>query len=111
MKIFDIVDAVITNIDDVRNGLKKIDSEKFDILREYCDVIDTILSDYDGSKSSVSVDPDTNYVTISIEVVVFSANRFNQSYFDIIERSISLTVSNANNGNVEMEFVFPSVFV
>lgn len=111
MKVFDVVDAFIAGLDDVCTGVTMVDSDKVDILREYCDVIDIILSECGGCKSSVSIEPRTNNISISIEVAVFSANRFNQLYFDLIERSVSLTVFNANNGNVGIKFMFPSVFV
>lgn len=110
MCVFDIVNGFITNYDAVLDCSVSIDNEKLDILREYCGVIDEILAYYGGRCVNVSIDKETNFVVLSINVDAFSANRFNQSYFDIIERSISVTVFSVDNGMVGIRFEFPSVF-
>ena len=106
---FDIVSSYIENANMADGAKHTINEESMDILADYCGVLDTIFDECMGS--SVTVDLlDGGLVSIEMTVAAFSANRFNQSYFDLIERAVFFTVTNTARNELDIKFVFPSVF-
>lgn len=109
VKIFDIVDAYIKNCDDVNNGCV-IDTNKYDILRTYCEVMDEIMEVWGGSAIEVNIVTKRRFVCISLEVDTFTAMTIDQHYFDVIERCVCFATGITDNQMVRMDFTFPSVF-
>ncbi len=109
MTIYNIVSSYIESSPAVCEGHKMIDENSMSILSDYCSVLDEIFDSCLGSSITVDL-VDDDMVSIQMVLAAFSANRFNQQYFDLIERAVSFTVSNTKNAELDIKFVFPSVF-
>lgn len=112
MKTFDVVSAVIEGKDAVIGDNYALDAEAVDILREYCDVVDVIMSDNDGNELTAEVCDDTNHISIAIELsdLTYETKYKSRSYIDLMERAIKIKFSSVNAERVRMTLVFPSVW-
>lgn len=109
MNTFDIVETCVNGCDEVAKGYE-VDSEKLDILRTYCDVIDDIMQSWGGSAIEVNIVTEHKYLCISLEVDAFTAMKIDQHYFDLIERCVCFATCSTKDQMVRMDFTFPSLF-
>lgn len=112
IKSFDVVKAVVDEF--VLNSGEKysIDEEKFDILSNYCDVIDNILKECFGEQVTVDITAN-NRISISIILssFIYETKFKPKAYIDLIERAIEINFDRVKEDRLSMEFVFPSVFI
>ena len=110
VKCFDIV-SMIVDEQTKELPLYKLNEEKLDILREYCEAIDTFAERF--SVESISVDVNLkNHVVITLDCAdpIISDNPSKDALTQLFDRAVSVGFSTTNGENVVMEFVFPSVW-
>lgn len=116
MKTFDVVSDVVSAGEDLIGDEYIVDKERFDILKEYCEIIDVFISNHDGTAISANI-ISGNKISITIDLFDFMYEKgFKpKSYLDLIERAISVTFTNKSKGSdiecIGVEFVFPSIWV
>ena len=107
-------DLALMPIEERTNELassEKINEEKLDILREYCEAIDSIVEHFSGVSAIAKVNDDNNVViSLECEEIVTVDNPSRDSLIQLFDRAISVGFSTTNGENVVMEFVFPSVW-
>lgn len=111
VKCFDVVSMVVDEATEEFGGFFwKLNQESYDILKQYCDVIDSLSDEFGGIAYDVSVDDITHMISITLEcdeiVIINKKHRF----YDLAERSELLKFSISKNGNLNVGFVFPSVW-
>lgn len=112
MNVFDIVNACILGYTEEIGDNYEINSEKLDILREYCDTLDMFISNHDGKSATVDVIPESNYISIELDLFDFIYEKKFKSpaYLDLLERAISVVFTNKGEDRIGVEFIFPSVW-
>lgn len=110
MKTFDIVDGVVQVKSEELGGSFKVNSEKLDILREYCDVVDGILDFWSGKSIECEVVGEKNYIVVSIVVAALTIDETNKVVCDLIERAVVFAVGNTSDNDLRIDFTFPSVW-
>lgn len=87
-----------------------LNSENYQILEQYCSVIDVLSEEFEGTSYEVSVDEIKMTVSIVMEcediTILSSAHHF----YKLAERSVELGFSVSENGRLNVRFVFPSVW-
>lgn len=112
MKMFDVVSAVIDGRHTDLQERFHINEEYLDILREYCDIIDVMISNHDGSEITADILEENNNISITVELSDFTyETKFKpRSYLDLMERAVSMKFTNRGSERLGVEFVFPSVW-
>ena len=108
---FDIVSTVVDAKTDRCSEKFVLNSEKYDILHEYCDAIEKMLSD--NSCTGIEADIDENmHVVINVECDELVVEGKPNLYGDLADRAISVGFSIKEGSNDEMcfRFTFPSVW-
>ena len=110
IKCFDIVDSVIQEADDQFGVLFKINTEKYDILKQYCDIIDLINKEFDVEYIHVSVDEIQMTITVSIGCCDITIESNDHVIYELFKRAVSLEFSVDDDGLLRTSFTFPSIW-
>lgn len=110
IKCYDVVLWVIDEATERFSPIWEIDNEKLNILRQYCDAMDSIIKEFGGSE--LTVDVDDIKLTVSIEMVFedITIQETTHPFYDIAKRAISVSFKQSNDGDIAVKFVFPSVW-
>lgn len=110
VKCFDVVSQVAEEATAQFSPLWEIDKEKYQILKQYCEVIDSLALEFDGESFDIEVDDIAMTFSIKLECVDMTIKSKTHRYYDLIQRADSFGFSATKNGNLVVEFVFPSVW-
>ena len=110
VKCFDVVSMVVTEASNRFSPLWKLDEERYDILQQYCEVIDRLSDEFDGESFEVEVDEIAMTVSIKLECRDMVIESKEHSFYDLVERALSIGFSASEDGNLCVTFVFPSVW-
>lgn len=106
---FDIVSATVEEATNQLGEYWKINEEKYDILREYCDRIDTLAERIESKSLSAEVDSISKTVSVSIEAMDVIVETKENTLHDLFERS-KLVYFASSGDNLVIKMVFPSVW-
>ena len=85
------------------------DEESFDILKDYCSVIDDISEEFDGASFSAEINKN-NTISIAFDCTDILFGKRNQKYVQLINRAISCEFKNIGNSMLEIKLTFPSLW-
>lgn len=112
VKCFDVVNDVIRIETDNLNGEYEPDAERVDILKEYCEIIDDLLKEFDGISIEVDVDETTLWINIALEVGDILISKREHEFYELVKRSVTVDFyRDKKSKNLVCRFVFPSVWV
>lgn len=107
---FDVVSMVVEEATSQFAPLWKLDNENFKILKQYCSVIDSLAKDFNGISFDVSVDDIAMTITIILECEEMLIESATHKFFSLASRAKTLGFSTSDDGNLNVKFVFPSVW-
>lgn len=107
---FDVVSMVVEEATRQFAPLWKIDKESNRILEQYCSVIDSLAEEFGGISYNVEVDDIAMTITITMECEDMTIESKNHRFYSLATRSKVLGFSASKDGNVNVKFVFPSVW-
>lgn len=110
MKVFDLVKCVVDAKSIELNGKMTPNSEKIEILEEYCNELDKVIDTWEGFSIDADVVGKRNLIVVSIEIAALTINEMNTVVFDLIDRSVLFAVGNSERNNLRIDFTFPSVW-
>lgn len=110
VKCFDVVSMVTEEATRQFAPLWKENEECLDILKQYCKAIDSLAKEFDGISYDVSVDDIEMTISIKLECQDFEVGSKSHVFCQLAERAVSLGFTAADNGNLFVEFVFPSIW-
>lgn len=109
---FDVVSSVVEEANEKFAPLWKIDQERYRILEQYCSAIDALIEEFDGESIEVSVDEDiTMCVAIVLECPELTVKSKEHSFYGLIQRCVAFSFSQSDEENLEIKFIFPSLWV
>lgn len=109
-KCFDVVSSVVEEANERFAPLWKMDEEKYDILENYCEVIDKLIEDSDGISFDVEVDEIKMTIAVEIETADVVITDRKSPVYELFKRAISAGFRQSEEGNVITKFVFPSIW-
>ena len=111
MKTFDIVDAMVQAHTEELGDEMVLNEKSVEILRSYCDVIDTFIEDNDGRGVEADI-VGNNLIAVSAEMFGFIYEKKFKSplYLELIKRSIKVSFKNVDGDYIKATFVFPRVW-
>ena len=110
VKCFDVVSMVIDEATSQFVPIWKINKDKYQILKQYCDVLDSLAEEFDGESFDVEVDDIAMTVTIKMECPDIIIKSQNHKYCSLAQRALSFGFAVSETGLLCMKFVFPSVW-
>lgn len=110
VKCFDIVSSVVEEATRQFGPFWKLDSGKYAILKEYCNVIDLVSDDFAGISCEVSVDETRMTVSVVLECPDIVIRRRDHEFYKLARRAQRINFSASDDGNLNVEFVFPSLW-
>lgn len=108
---FDVVSEIVSEANKRFEPIWKISAEKYDILKQYCEILDGVSSEFSGISFEVEVNEITMEIGILIECedeIVITDNT--HVFYEITKRSVQHGFSVSEEGNLLVKFVFPSVW-
>lgn len=110
IKCFNVAKEVIDEANIRFSPSLVIDEERICIFEEYCNAIDILVNEYDGESLEVEVNESDLTISIRIECMSMEVNKSSHVYYDLIQRAVKFGFKNAGNGNIIIEFSFPSLW-
>lgn len=110
IKCFDVVSMVVEDATEKFKPLMRLNKERMDILKQYCDAIDSLSEEFDGESFEVEVDEITMEVTLALtcgEIIIEDSNHI---FYELIKRSTRYIFSTSKDGELMVKFVFPSLW-
>lgn len=108
IEIFDIVYSYINDIIQSSGGTIRSNELRMTEIKSSCEILDEIFYDNGGTSVSVSIG-ENGEITVTMVLSCFSANKYNQSYFDLMSMCSSFSVSNTANNDMNISFVLSAI--
>lgn len=109
VKCFDVVEMVTDEATAQLAPRYRENPEAKDILREYCQAIDQIAREFRGEYFEASLDELGNRIQISLGCHAILCSK-KHILHELIDRAICFSVIPAEDGLLELELVFPSIW-
>lgn len=110
VKCFDAVEMVIEEANKQFAPLWKLDKEKYRILEQYCQAIDSLSDEFGGISYDVEVDDIAMTIAITLECQDMNIQQQSHKYYSLAQRAVTFGFSVSEDGNLNIRFVFPSVW-
>lgn len=108
---FYILDELAEEASKNLGALWRRDEDLYDILKQYCDIIDTIIDECNCESYKVEIDDETNNIAISIKTPWFCIPSGGHVFYELAKRTIATGFVKSEDGdNVCVKFVFPSIW-
>lgn len=110
VKCFDVVTMVVEDASEEFRPIWRINNERLEILKSYCDIIDMMSDEFDGESFEVEVDEITMEVIISLECAEVIIESASHPFYEIIKRTVRYGFGVSEEGNLLINFTFPSLW-
>lgn len=111
VKCFDIVSMVVEEATKQFAPLWKLDHESNKILEQYCSIIDSLAEEFGGESFNVIVDDIAMTIEVILECNELVVNSKTHRFYSLAERANMIGFSVSEDGNLDVKFVFPSIWV
>lgn len=109
-KCFDVVDMVVQEATNQFKPIWKLNTDNYDILQQYCSVIELLIQEFDGSAFDVSINEPQMTILITITCEDLTLKSSNHNFYKLAERADSVGFSVSEDGDLNLKFVFPSLW-
>ena len=110
VKCFDVVSMVVDEATKRFSPFWKVNQENYDILKQYCDVLDSLSKKFDGEAFEAEVDEENMTIHIGMECHDMVIESKEHGYYSLAKRALSFGFSVSDDGLLCIKFVFPSVW-
>lgn len=110
VKCFDVVEMVVEEANKQFAPFWEMNEERYKILRQYCDAIDSLSSECNGEAYEVEIDDNAKTVAITMDCGVMVVDQQNHKLTALAQRTESIGFSVSEEGKLAIKFVFPSLW-
>ena len=110
VKCFDVVSMVVEEATKQFAPIWKLHEECNSILGQYCSVIDSLAEEFGGKSFDVAVDDIAMTITVVMECEDMVIESKTHKFYSLAQRTNTLGFSVSEDGNLNVKFVFPSVW-
>ena len=107
---FDVVSMVVEEATKQFAPLWKLNKENNKILEQYCSVIDSLAEEFGGMSFNVTVDDIAMTIAIEMECEDMTLESTTHKFYSLARRANAIGFSVSEGGNLNVKFVFPSVW-
>lgn len=109
IKCFDVVSMVVEEASSQFAPIFKLDNESYKVLEQYCGALDSLATEFGGKSFEVDIDDIAMTIAITLECEDMTIESPTHKFFALAHRAKSIRF-HANEGNLAISFVFPSVW-
>lgn len=106
----DLVSEVVEEANRQFSPIWKVNQECFNILKQYCSVIDSFIDEFHNVAYEVSVDEIYKTVSVTMDCLFVVTRSANHKFYELIKRSDEFSFSVSKEGNLSIKFVFPRLW-
>lgn len=110
IKCFEVTSMMVDEATKRFAPIWSIDQNKYAILEQYCGIIDDIAEEFNGESIVVEVDEIKMTISITVECWDMKLESVNHIFYKLTERSVKFGFSVSEEGNLNVNFTFPSVW-
>lgn len=110
IKCFDVASMVIDDATERFKPTMRLNTEKVDIFRDYCDAIDTLSNEFEGEAFDIEVDEITMEITVALECDEIVIESSKHIFYELVKRAVKYSFSTSEDGNLIVKFVFPCLW-
>ena len=111
IKCFSIAEEIINEATERFGSSFKVNNEKLSIFKEYCEAIDLIAEEFDGTSIEVEVDEITSEISITLESEEIIIESESHILCELLKRTVRYGFSASEDGNLLTKLVFPTLWV
>lgn len=110
VKCFDTASMVIDDATERFGPMWKINGERLDVLKQYCDAIDLLSEEFGGKSFEIEVDEITMEITITLECDEIVIESPEHLLYELAKRTVRYGFSVSEEGNLLVKFVFQNLW-
>ena len=110
VKCFDVANMVIEDANERFNRLWKINTERLNIFKGYCEAVDSLSKEFEGESFEVEVDEITMEVTVVLECDEVIIEKDDHILYELAKRAVRYGFSVSEDGKLLVKFVFPGLW-
>lgn len=110
VKCFDVVEMVTDEASAQFKPLFRESREAKDILRQYCEELDALATEFNGESFEVEVDDAQMTIAIRMECPDIIIQSGQHRFFVLARNALAVRFSHGEHDTVAVEFVFPSIW-
>lgn len=110
IKCFDVVSMVCEEATKKMSSHYKLNERYLKLLENCCEGIDLISDDTGGTSYIAFVNEVNNTISITLECEYMPVNDKDHPFVLIIKKAVSFGFSISQNGKLNINFVFPSIW-
>lgn len=110
IKCFDVASMVIEDATERFKPSMKLNKERVDIFKDYCNAIDTLSNEFEGESFDVEVDEVTMEITVALECDEIVIESSNHIFYELVKRAVRYGFTASDDGNLVIKFVFPCLW-
>lgn len=110
IKCYDVASVIIDEASERFKPLWKINDERVDIFKQYCEVVDSLVIEFGGESLDVEINEVTLETTIVMECDEIIIESSNHIFYDLAERTVRYSFYASEDGSLAVKFVFPSLW-
>lgn len=109
-KCYTVLEPVIEETSSRFGALWKKNDKNVEILKQYCDAIDGFMEEFEAVGMSAEVCEEDLTIHITMECEDMVMDKKTHMFYQIMMRALSVKFSVSEDNNLNVEFVFPSVW-
>ena len=108
---FDVVDVVVQEATERFAPVWEVNTRRYNVLKQYCSIIDSLSDRFGGESYEVEIDETKMTISIKLECLDMTIKSVTQIFYGLADQAEPANfTSNPENGNLIVEFVFPSIW-
>ena len=111
MTCFDTASIVIDEASKRFAPSWKIHPERLDIFHDYCDALDDLSEEYEGTALDVSVDEESMEVIVALVCAEVLVKEPKHRFYDLCRHSTKFCFSSTKDCDLLVTFTFPPLWV
>lgn len=110
VKCYDVVEMVLDEASKQFAPLLRENEERKQILKSYCEVIDSLAEEFNAESFDVEVDDVKMTISIKMECPDITITSERHSFYELVGHAIAVHFLNGEDDLMAVEFVFPSIW-
>ena len=110
VKCYDVAEMVLDEASKQFAPLFRENAERKQILKSYCEVIDSLAEEFNAESFDVEVDDIKMTISIKMECPDITITSENHPLYELAGHAVSVHFSNNESDLMVVEFVFPSIW-
>lgn len=110
VKCYDVTEMVVEEATKQFGSLFKVDTKKESVLKDLCEMIDSMAEKFGGISYEVEVDDETTEITISLVCNEFETDKEISEFHKVSACANKVVFKAADSEHLQIDFVFGGIW-